>query len=88
MCNKNTNIKDFKNLKFEEALNRLEDIVEKLENNSAELEEATKLFEIGMQLSDFCQKKLEESKRKIEIIKINENGNKTKEEFTELKDEV
>jgi exodeoxyribonuclease VII small subunit len=72
-----------KKLKFEEALKQLEEIVEKLESDSIELEEAAELFEKGTKLSNFCQAKLEETKRKIEIVKTNENGEKILKNFEE-----
>lgn len=57
-----------KNLKFEDALKRLEEIVSKLESGDVELDESLKLFEEGMELANFCSKKLNEIKNKIEIL--------------------
>ncbi len=53
---------------FEEALKGLEEIVAKLESGETRLEESIRLFEEGMRLSAFCQKRLDEADRKIEIL--------------------
>jgi len=55
-------------LKFEEALKRLEEIVEKLEGGELGLEEALKIFEEGIKLIRFCEKKLEEVEKRIDIL--------------------
>lgn len=54
--------------KFEDALNRLEEIVEALENRDVELDKALSLFEEGVGLVKLCSAKLEETKKKIEIL--------------------
>ncbi|MFQ3675371.1 MAG: exodeoxyribonuclease VII small subunit, partial [Endomicrobiia bacterium] len=43
-------------------------IVEKLESEEVSLEEAISLFEEGQNLINFCNKKLEEVKHKVEIV--------------------
>jgi len=55
-------------IKFEEAMSRLERIVQELEEGEKSLEDSLKLFEEGIRLSKFCSAKLEEAKRKIEIL--------------------
>jgi len=55
-------------IKFEEAMSRLEKIVQELEEGEKSLEDSLKLFEEGIKLSKFCSAKLEEAKRKIEIL--------------------
>jgi len=57
-----------KEIKFEDALNKLESIVRKLESGQVELDESLKLFEEGTEFVKFCSNKLEEVKRKIEIL--------------------
>jgi exodeoxyribonuclease VII small subunit len=56
-----------KPVKFEEALKRLEEIVNKMEQD-ADLEKSLVLFEEGIKLVRFCSSKLEEAKKKIEIL--------------------
>jgi len=55
-------------IKFEEALSKLETIVNDLEKGGLTLEESLKRFEEGIKLSDYCVKKLEEVEKKIEIL--------------------
>ena len=57
-----------KNLKFEEALKELSLINEKLESPDLSLEDSVKLFKEGLELTKFCQKKLEDAKQEIEVI--------------------
>ena len=63
---------DNKNISYEEATARLEEIVSALEKNEVSLDEALKLFEEGTALVAFCSQKLNEAKIKItEIEKDN-----------------
>jgi len=54
--------------KFEEALERLEQIVKKMEAGEMTLEESLKAFEEGIRLSRLCAKKLDEADRRVEIL--------------------
>jgi len=54
--------------KFEEAMERLEQIVETLESGDLALDESLKVFEEGMGLVNFCTKKLEEAEQKVTIL--------------------
>jgi len=53
---------------FESSLHRLEQIVKKLEGGDLALDDAMKLFEEGIALSQQCQKQLEEAENKVEIL--------------------
>ncbi len=53
---------------FETSLHRLEQIVKKLEAGDLALDDALKLFEEGIHLSQQCQKQLEEAENKVEIL--------------------
>ena len=57
---------------FESASAELETIVKKMEDGDLTLEQALELYERGVQLSRFCQAKLEEAERRLEIL--NERG--------------
>ena len=59
--------------KFEDCLQRLEQIVDQLEKGNVPLEQALKLFEEGMQVSSSCRKELEEAEGKVEIL-LKQNG--------------
>lgn len=53
---------------FEDALKKLESIVEKLGNQDITLEESVELYEEGLKLSKFCTETLENASLKIEQI--------------------
>lgn len=53
---------------FEEALTRLETIVDKLEDDSISLEESITLYEEGVELSKICSQTLEEAELRIEKV--------------------
>jgi exodeoxyribonuclease VII small subunit len=53
---------------FEEAIRRLEGIVEELEAGEAPLERSLELFEEGVRLSRDCLKRLDAAERRIEIL--------------------
>ncbi|WP_422443890.1 exodeoxyribonuclease VII small subunit [Thermoanaerobacterium sp. DL9XJH110] len=61
--------------KYEEAINRLEQIIERLEKGNLTLEEALTLFEEGIALTKICSKILDEAEGKIEILMKDLNGN-------------
>lgn len=55
-------------MKFEEAMERLEDIVQGLEEGELTLEKSLVTFEEGMKLIKFCSKKLEEAEQKVTML--------------------
>jgi exodeoxyribonuclease VII small subunit len=57
-----------KTANFEAALKRLEEIVEKMENGDAELDKSLELYEEGIKLVKICSSKLEEAKKKVQIL--------------------
>ncbi|MNH23626.1 Exodeoxyribonuclease 7 small subunit [compost metagenome] len=61
-------------LTFEQAMERLESIVSRLENGDVPLETAIELFQEGMKLSQLCGGKLEQVERKIELLIESEQG--------------
>jgi len=61
-------------IKFEEALSRLESIVEELERGDLSLDESLTAFEEGIRLSRLCSKQLDEAERKIDILIKGEDG--------------
>ena len=68
-------IKSVENLSFEQALAELEEIVKKMDSGQENLELAINSFERGVQLKNYCEKKLQEAKLKIEKITKLENSN-------------
>ena len=57
-----------KKVKFETALEQLNDIAKKLESGEAELEEALELFKKGVRLTEKCNKILDSAEQQIKII--------------------
>ena len=68
--------------KFEEALEKLEEIVHRMEAGEVTLEESLKAFEEGIKLSRLCAKKLDEADRRVEIL-LREEGALTAKPFAE-----
>lgn len=60
--------------KFEKELEKLEEIVRKMEEGDMTLEESLKAFEEGIRLSRFCTKKLDEAERKVETLLADEGS--------------
>jgi exodeoxyribonuclease VII small subunit len=64
-------------LKFEECLARLEQIVGALESGTLSLEESLKVFEEGITLARHCARYLDEAERRIEVLARDEAGGLT-----------
>jgi exodeoxyribonuclease VII small subunit len=62
------------NLQFEEALKKLEDIVEAMESEELPLEELLLKFEEGTRLTKVCQEKLAEAELKIKLLEKSAGG--------------
>ncbi len=60
--------------RFEDAFQKLEAIVKKLEEGNMSLEESLQAFEEGVYLSRFCAQKLDEAEKKVEILLRDSNG--------------
>lgn len=56
------------NLSFEEAIAELEDIALKLENPNLGLEESVAIYKRGIELKNYCEKKLENAKMEIQKV--------------------
>jgi exodeoxyribonuclease VII small subunit len=61
-------------IKFEDALKKLEKIVEDLEGGDLTLDEALKKYQEGIELSRLCNQRLENAKKKIDILVKNKKG--------------
>ena len=70
-----------KNMKFEEAVNKLEEIVRALEDGNTPLDRALKLCENGIALVRFCNEKLDSAEQKINMLVSGEDGKMTKTPF-------
>jgi exodeoxyribonuclease VII small subunit len=68
---------------FETALQRLEEIVRKLDSGDLPLASLLEVYEEGVTLSRFCQTKLEEAERKVEILNKKADGTLERSPFDE-----
>lgn len=65
---------------FEDALKELKEIIRKLESGNLPLEDSIKLFQEGTELISFSHKKLNEIRKKVEIL-VEKNGETSFEDF-------
>lgn len=61
-----------KELSFEEAMKRLEDIVEDMENQEIPLEESLALYKEGAKCARLCRQKLDQARHELEIWQAGE----------------
>ena len=64
-----------KNMTYEKAVERLEEIVDKLENGNLPLGEMMKLYEEGTVLASKCAKSLDEAQLKITELSAGKGDN-------------
>ena len=55
-------------IKFEDALKKLEKIVEELEKGNLSLDEALKKYQEGIELASLCAQRLDNAKKKIDLL--------------------
>jgi len=53
---------------FEEGLAQLENITKELEEGDLSLEDSLKQFDEGVKLAEYCNSKLNDAQRKVEIL--------------------
>lgn len=70
-----------KEMTFEAAMARLEEIVRALEGGSAGLDQSLGLFEEGIALVKLCNTKLEGAEQKVKLLAAGEDGKLTETEF-------
>jgi len=63
-----------KKITFEEALNRLEEIVRQLEDGQLPLEKALEVYAEGVEVSKLCQSALDEAEQRILVLTASEGG--------------
>lgn len=69
-------------LKFEEMMKKLEEIVDELESGEMPLDDSLKKYEEGVKLLRLCRKRLDETKRKVDLL-VKKGGKLTLEPFQE-----
>ena len=75
------------NMKFEEAMQLLEDIVRKLESGNLSLDESLAAFEEAVGLVKLCNEKLEDAEQKVRILTASASGEITDMPFAVNDDE-
>ncbi len=65
---------------FEEALEKLNEIVESMEDGDLSLEDSLKQFEEGIKLTRSCQAALQNAEQKVKIL-LEKNNTATLEDF-------
>lgn len=70
-----------KSEQFEDALKRLQVLVERLEHGDLPLEQAMESFAEGIQLVHLCHKKLEEAEKTVQTLVKDQQGEWTVETF-------
>jgi exodeoxyribonuclease VII small subunit len=76
--------KDSPNKKFETALEDLEQVVEHLDSGELSLEDSLAAFEKGVGLVRFCNEKLNEVEKKVELLVKDKDGKLQLKAFEEL----
>lgn len=68
-------------------MKELEEIVEKLENGEATLDESLQYFEKGIKLSKSCQKMLDTAEKRVSVLLTNREGEKELQNFIDEEEE-
>ena len=66
--------RDQANNKFESALEELESVVEQLESGNLSLDDSLAAFEKGVGLVKYCNQKLNEVEKKVELLIKDKEG--------------
>jgi exodeoxyribonuclease VII small subunit len=72
---------------FEDALDKLEQITKDLEGGDLSLEESLKHFDEGIQLAEYCNHKLSDAQKKVEIL-LKKDDTLTSVEFDGIKEDL
>jgi len=70
-------------MEFEKKLNRLEEIVQKMEKGELSLDESLKLFEEGVKLSRDCHSQLSNAESQVKkLVSVDSSGKVVTENFS------
>ncbi len=72
---------ELKDMTFEQAISKLEEIVDMLESNTLPLEKALEVFQQGITLVNKCNAKLKEAEGTVEILLRDRDGQLKEAEF-------
>lgn len=76
-----------KEMTFELAMKRLEEIVELLEDGDADLDKSLSLFEEGVSLVKYCNGELSNAEQKVKKLTFDFEGNAKEEDLPEMKND-
>ena len=76
---------EIKELKFEDGLKKLEELVNQLDDGSLSLEESISYYEIGVKLKSHCEKLLKTAE--LKILKVSDKEKIVTEELQEIDNE-
>jgi len=68
---------EIRDMTFEAAMIRLEEIVRTLESGNAPLDQSLSLFEEGVALVKLCNRKLDTAEQKVKLLVRGEDGGMT-----------
>ena len=77
-----------KTLTFEDAMERLEEIMHMLESGKENLDDSLKLYEEGISLLHACTLRLEQAEQRVKILQAGENGEIALKDFLSTEDQV
>ena len=72
---------DKENVSFEEAIERLTELVALLENGKAPLDRSLEIFEEGVGLISVCKKQLENAEQKVKLLTEKQDGSTDETDF-------
>lgn len=71
---------------FEDSLQKLEQITQDLEDGDLSLEGSLKKFDEAMKLADYCNEKLNDAQKKVNLL-LNKEGELSRQPFTNSDEE-
>ena len=71
-------------MSFEDAMKELEKLVDSLDKGDVSLDEAITAYDRGSQLKEYCEKKLNEAKMKIETIQSSDKEEVVADQLTSI----
>lgn len=69
------------NLSFEDAMKELESVVSELESGDLTLDKSIEKFKKGVELSNYCNKLLEDAEKTVSILVEQSDGKMQEENF-------
>lgn len=81
--NENNEKNEVNEMKLEDAMRRLDEVVVLLDREGADLEESLRLYEEGVRLVALCTKKLGDAERKIRMLRVSADGEVCEEDFAQ-----